>query len=188
MKINLSLAILIAFLLSSCYSTTEPLVSVSQGGQFVYTGDEEADTLQQNIIDICEKRNCSSFEIKHRFSDISFNVKLNPTTNDSLDILKFKNNLIDVAYYQKDMKPPSFKTILVLSDLRDQGFSFKFIGGEKWHCDEKPLKRRYCTQERKPKNNQDFLEHILQDNHMDLEEIKRNNEHLLSQPLPKGSN
>lgn len=180
MNRHLSL-IIVLFLLISCDSIVEPIDMVTQGGQFIYTSTETDEQLERNVISICEKRNCSSIQSQYKFSDISFNIELNTTQNDQISVLKFKNNLIDVTFFQKKLQTPSIKTILVLSDLRDQGFSLKFIGGEKWHCDGKPLKRRYCTQENIPENNQDFLEYILQENHMDLDEIKRHNEYLLSQ-------
>lgn len=66
------------------------------------------------------------------------------------------------------MTKPSIKTILVLRDLKELGFDLKYIGGEKWHCGEKPLKRRYCRQEKIQGQGQDFLDYIVADNQMEF--------------------
>lgn len=167
-KMKIYLAVLLLSLLTSCDSISEPLESVTYSGKGQYT-NERNNNLQQKIIDICNLRNCSRTQIRAKHSDMEFSLDLHITNNDDLNIFMFKNNTSYVGFFQKDMAKPSIKTILVLRDLKDLGFDIKYIGGEKWHCDGKPLKKRYCRQETTQGHGQYFLDYIVQDNNMKFE-------------------
>lgn len=164
MKTNLPLTILISLLLSSCDTIVEPRVEISQGGEGFYSGNLDDIKLNNTIHEICQIRNCLKINNREKFSDTSFKIEINVTENDSIYIFKLKNNLLYIDLSQNQSSTPSTKTFFLLNDFRNNGLNFTYMGGEKWHCNGKPLKRRYCTQENIPANNQDFLDFILKDN------------------------
>lgn len=159
----------ITLMLMGCYSSWEPGSSVTQSGDGVYNGSTSELELKKIVVNTCEIRNCSKFEIRGNQNLTELDIDMYITTNDTLSVQKFSNNRARIHFSQRDMLKPSIKTILVLRDLKDLGFDIKYIGGEKWHCDGKPLKKRYCRQETTQGHGQDFLDYIVQDNNMKFE-------------------
>lgn len=156
-------------MLIGCCSFWEPGSSVIQSGDGVYNGSISKLELKKTVVNICEIRNCSKFEIRGNPNLTELDIDMYITTNDILNIQKFSNNRALIHFSQEDMLKPSIKTILVLRDLKDLGFDIKYIGGEKWHCDGKPLKKQYCRQQIIRGHGEDFLDYIVQDNDMKFE-------------------
>ena len=162
------LFLFITIFLSGC-SDYEPAAGVVQTGSGNYLKEKPSPDLKNQVVDICEKRNCSKTHVRNNLSNIDLNIDLYITNNDKIHLNKYTDNSLYISFSQKEMAKPSIKTILVLRDLKEQGFDLKYIGGEKWHCDGKVLSRKNCRQEKIQGESQDFLSHIIKDNDMTFE-------------------
>jgi len=167
-KYNLILLTFGTFLSTGCTFGYEPGSQVSQSGDGYYQGTDSGLDLKDKLIHICHARNCSRFEARGITTNTNVDLDMHITTNDFINIQKLSTNRALVYFSQKEMTKPSIKTILVLRDLKELGFDLKYIGGEKWHCGDKPLKRRYCRQETIQGQGQDFLDYIVADNQMEF--------------------
>lgn len=165
MKIYLFLFIGI---LSGC-SDYEPAAAVVQTGFGNYLKEKSSLELKNQVVDICEKRNCSKIHVRSNLSNIDLNIDLYTTDNDKIHLNKYINNSLYISFSQKEMTKPSIKTILVLRDLKEAGFELNYTGGEKWQCNGRALSRKNCRQEKNKGERQDFLDYIVQDNHMKFE-------------------